>query len=101
MELKVVGDIVRGRTSVLPVGLFWEVCGTQCGRDAIAAYLKAFGRARWLGKAAMEEGQLLKDIAWARAHMRVIAAWLDGGGPASFLQSYGRIMAQFPTRLTM
>lgn len=102
MELKVCQDIVRRRNPRLPLRLFAAVSCTQCGRQAVCHYISCFARAMMLGKAALEDGQLLKDIAWARAHMRIISAWLkDGTGPAEWLESYARVAVRFPTPVTM
>ena len=103
MELKVVQDIVRGRTAKLPLALMATVMCCQAGRRAICFYLERFARAMVLHKAAMRDGQLLRDIAWARAHMRVIAVWLASySGDAdrmSWLESYSRIAMKFPVPL--
>ena len=101
MELKVVQDIVRGRTSKLPVRTMWKVCGTSQGRKAAGVYVARFTRAMVLGKKAIKDGQLLRDIAWSRAHMRVIACWLEengGGGKneQSWLGSYDKVAMRFP-----
>jgi len=99
MELKVVQDIVRGRTLKCPISLMYAISGTAEGRAAISTYLLRFGRALVLGKKAIKDGQLLRDIAWSRAHMRVIAAWLEVGkekAPRGWLQSYQRVAMRFP-----
>ena len=105
MELKVVQDIVRGRTSKLPLQLMLDVSGTPQGRAAAATYLLKFTRALLLGKKAIKDGQLLRDIAWSRAHLRVIAAWLHGEGrslrPGVWLESYARVAMRFPVPLQM
>lgn len=107
MELKVVQDMVRGRTSTLPLGLFAKAafsCGPQ-GRRAVAVYLIRLLRAQLLGKRALQDGQLLKDLAWARAHLRVLTTWSKAcdspsdARPAvssSWLQSYERVLMRFP-----
>lgn len=115
MELKVVQDIVRGRTSKLPWRTMLEVIGTSQGRTAALTYMARFGRAMVLGKKAIKDGQLLRDIAWSRAHMRVIACWLDeygrdgilwndGSGDDSkveWLASYERVAMRFPVPTQM
>jgi len=124
MELKVVQDIIRGRTSVLPAGP--AVLFTAAGRTAAANYAKYVGRAMlprlhryhyyyyyslthlplslryfalavWKGKAAIKDGQLLKDLAWTRCHLMVIEQWLAKGGDAAFLDSYAATMMRYPT----
>jgi len=104
MELKIVQDIVRGRTSKVPLGLMWRICGDTRGRSATTAYLTFFARAMLLGKKALQDGQLLKDIANARAHMRVIDVWLQSKkstlpGAGRWLSSYDDVILNFPTRL--
>ena len=82
MELKVCQDIVRGRTAKLPLGLFARTCRSTAGRRAARVYLARFGRAMLMQRAAMKDGQLLKDLAWARVHLRVVDVWLNhAAGP--------------------
>eukprot|EP00615_Pteridomonas_danica_P000841 CAMPEP_0114354888 /NCGR_PEP_ID=MMETSP0101-20121206/19809_1 /TAXON_ID=38822 ORGANISM="Pteridomonas danica, Strain PT" /NCGR_SAMPLE_ID=MMETSP0101 /ASSEMBLY_ACC=CAM_ASM_000211 /LENGTH=522 /DNA_ID=CAMNT_0001496565 /DNA_START=18 /DNA_END=1583 /DNA_ORIENTATION=- len=64
MELKVVQDIFRGRTSMLPFAMILRVSFDPRGRRAIATYFSKLARATFLGKKAIGDGQLLKDIAW-------------------------------------
>jgi hypothetical protein len=103
MELKVVQDVVRGRTSKLPLGLMARVATSAHGRRAIAIYMERFARAMVLQRSAMQDGQLLRDIAWARAHMRVIDTWNTSfGGDAQksqWLDSYAKIAMRFPVPL--
>jgi acyl-CoA oxidase len=100
MELKIVQDIVRGRTPKLPFGLMWRVSGTSSGRTAAAVYVERFARAMFLQKRAMEDGQLLRDIAWARAHLRVIDVWIkenrDNAERLDWLESYSHVLLRFP-----
>ena len=100
MELKVVQDIVRGRTSKLPVGLMARASKCAAGRYACVVYMRKMGSAMLLGRKALKAGQLLKDIAWARAHMRVIDVWLSTAGSekVGWLDSYQTVLP-FPTRL--
>lgn len=100
MELKVVQDIVRGRTSKVPVGLMASLALDSRGRKACGIYLERFARAMVLQARAMEDGQLLRDIAWARAHMRVIQVWLatnkEDSSKIEWLESYDRVLMNFP-----
>jgi len=100
MELKVVQDIVRGRISKVPLGLMASIVLDSRGRKASAIYLERFARAMILQARAMEDGQLLRDIAWARAHMRIIQVWLvaskDDSSKIDWLESYERILMKFP-----
>lgn len=102
MELKVVQDIVRGRTPTLPLGLLARVAIDPRGRNAAAAYVSALSRVMILGpRRALKAGQLLRDLAWARTHLRIIDVWLGytGGNPEkrAWLGSYGRVFMRFPT----
>ena len=101
MELKIVQDIVRGRTPMVPWGVAARVCGDARGRKALAAYASALGRATLLGKRALGAGQLLRDVAWARAHLRIVDVWLKHtrGDPVkrAWLDSYDRVLMRFPT----
>ena len=102
MELKVVQDIVRGRTPKIPFGLIWRTSGTAHGRKAAAIYLSKFARAMLLGKKAIKDGQLLRDIAWARSHLRIIDTWLKTNQePKEWLESYDRIAMRFPVPMQM
>ena len=105
MELKICQDMVRGRTSMLPLGLMSQIVACPQGRRAVAYFMARLARASILGKAAMKDGQLLKDLAWARTHMRVIAAWRAQPGygetEALWLESYGTTCMAFPVPLAM
>ena len=106
MELKVVQDIVRGRTKSIPLKLMLSVCGTAEGRAATTTYLTSFGRAMLLGKKAIKDGQLLRDIAWSRAHLRVISNWLNQkqdeiNAPKNWLKSYAAVAMRFPVPTAM
>jgi hypothetical protein len=50
--------------------------GHAAGRRAVNYYLARLTRAMYLRKAAMDDGRLLKDLAWARAHVLIIDKWL-------------------------
>jgi hypothetical protein len=77
-----------------------RICANRHGRQAIASYLALFARAMWLGKAALHEGQLLKDLAWARVHLRVVDVWIQhvAATPATsaeklcWLDSYAKLL---------
>eukprot|EP00937_MAST-01D_sp_MAST-1D-sp2_P007203 g7203.t1 len=102
MELKVVQDVVRGRTARLPWALMWRVAAaSRAGRRAAGFYLLRLARATLLRRRAVADGELLRDIAWARAHMRVIDVWLaaTAGSPArrAWLHSYEKVLMRFPT----
>ena len=91
MELKVVGDVIRGRRPWLPCGM--RPLTAAAGRAALAAYARLVATALWKGQAAIKDGQLLRDIAWSRAHLMIIDAWLaQPGADASWLESYERVM---------
>jgi acyl-CoA oxidase len=101
MELKILQDLIRGKTSKFPLGLMMAISGTSQGRTAVWHYNTKLARAMLLGAKALKAGQLLRDIAWARAHMRVIATWLlhteDRPDQRSWLSSYESILMRFPT----
>ena len=110
MELKIVQDVVRGRTSKLPLAMMTRVAiGHSAGRSAISAYLANFGRAMVLRKRAMKDGNLLRNIAWGRAHMKVIDVWLKKHAgqdtkstlKRAWLDSYERVAVRFPVPLQM
>jgi alkylation response protein AidB-like acyl-CoA dehydrogenase len=95
MELKVIGDVIRRRRPLLPCG--FALLATCAGRKAMSAYLALLATAFWRGKAAIKDGQLLRDLAWARAHLVIIDTWLGSGGEPAFLDSYARVLLRFPT----
>ena len=107
MELKVCQDMVRGRTPRVPLALMARVAGCPQGRLASGRFLLCLARATLLDKAALNDGQLLRDLAWCRTHLRVIDAWLspdrpcgEGSGEKSWLESYENVMMRFPTPVT-
>lgn len=79
MELKVVQDMFRGRTPLVPVGLLLRSLMHADGRRVVWAYLTKVGYAMMLREKALQEGQLLKDIAWCRAHMLIMDVWRKQG----------------------
>jgi acyl-CoA oxidase len=101
MELKILQDIIRGKTAKFPVGLMLSIAGTSQGRRATWLYLSKLANAMLLGMRALKAGQLLRDITWARAHMRVIATWLEvtknSPEKRAWLDSYERVLMRFPT----
>ena len=104
MELKTVQDMVRGRSARFPVGIMTRLALNKHGRRAIRIYLSRFARAMLLGKAAINDGQLLKDLAWARVHLRIIDNWLQTASSADevgWLDSYAKVMMVFPVPITM
>jgi hypothetical protein len=61
-------------------------------------------RATLMQRNALKDGQLLKDLAWARCHLRVIDVWLNHAagateGAGDWLQSYERVLMRFPAPL--
>lgn len=116
MELKIVSDIFRGRTSLLPP-LDLLARGLLCPvrRGVLGHYFSKIATARMMGMKALNEGQLLRDIAWCRAHLLILDTWAQGRareaakGPSgefasaphkfslSWLESYNSIMIRFPT----
>ena len=103
MELKIVQDIVRGRTPFVPVSLAGRVVWDARGRKALAAYCLALARATLLGKRALGAGRLLRDVAWARAHLRVVDVWLshtkDDPVQRAWLDAADRVLMEVPNAL--
>lgn len=96
MELKIVQDLFRGRTSLWPVALMLRCMKWSVGRRVVLAYLVRVAKAMILREAALKDGQLLKDLAWCRAHMLIIDAWTESKQPVAWLDSYEAIMVKFP-----
>lgn len=103
MELKIVNDLVRGNTPMLPWALMARVAANSAGRLAVWMYLTRLARATLLGKRAIKDGQLLRDVAWARAHMRVIDVFMkvtaDQPAKRAWLGSYCKVLMKFPVPL--
>jgi hypothetical protein len=104
MELKIVGDLVKaGYLAMFPFGLLFRtfLISSEC-RRLVYFYLYCIFRAIWLNKAALKEGQLLRDIAWCRAHMLILTSFATKGGlkygdnVKSMRESYEQLMLRFP-----
>ena len=96
--------MIRGRTPRVPWSLFGRTCSSAQGRRAARVYLAKLVRATVMQRKALNDGQLLKDLAWARCHLRVIDVWLNhAAGPSElagdWLQSYERVLMRFPAPL--
>lgn len=104
--------MIRGRTAKFPSGLIARSMGRAAGRRVLAVYTTRFAKAILLGTGAMKDGQLLKDIAWARAHLLIMDAFwssktgatghgTEGGvsekAKGDFIASYERLYIKFPT----
>ena len=62
----------------------------------------------WMGTAAIDDNQLLKEMAWCRAHLLIMQCWCARecisdspeeaalARPSVFLDSYGAVLARFP-----
>lgn len=97
MELKVVGDVVRGKSAALPRAFLVQAALDSRSRRVLAAYLARLAYAFCLGaKKAMDEGQLLKDIAWARAHLLIACS---GEAAREGWAEYCETAVHFPARL--
>lgn len=110
MELKVVGDLIKGGLSALfPFSLvMFALFHSWTTRYVLWNYVTSVVYAFWLGKRALEEGQLLRDIAWCRAHLLILKSfWArrgQGGARESFSgeemeameASYSEVLVRFP-----
>ena len=74
-------------------------------RYILWTYVKSIAYAFYLGKKALDEGQLLRDIAWARAHLLLLKDFRRGeAARAKFSdvemdaieQSYAEVLVKFP-----
>lgn len=110
MELKVVRDVVMGGFKTLfPVGLILRSLCRGTTRRVLLHYVCLVAEAMWLGKKAMDEGQLLRDLAWARAHLLILDHWFGEGIKAKtasgsrssdahrLAESYNSVLVRFPT----
>jgi hypothetical protein len=107
MELKVVGDLIKGGFPVLfPLSLvLFSLLHSATTRYVLWTYTKSIAWAFYLGKRALDEGQLLRDIAWARAHLLLLKDFRQGvAGKKKFSssemdaieQSYAEVLVKFP-----
>lgn len=106
MELKVVRDLVMGGFKTLfPIGLLFRALLRSITRRVLFKYLCLVAEAMWLGKKALNEGQLLRDLAWARAHLLILDHWFSQGVKSygstndaiRLADSYGHVLVRFPT----
>lgn len=107
MELKVVGDLIKGGLPVIFPGalVLFSLFHSATTRYVLWIYIKSIALAFYLGKKALEEGQLLRDIAWARAHLLLLKDFRRGqAGKVKFSdtemdaieQSYAEVLVKFP-----
>jgi acyl-CoA oxidase len=116
MELKLVGDLFKGGfTRLFPLLLLLRlVWRSAVGRRAVSVYCRKVLYAFWLHKAALQDGQLLRDIAWARAHLLILDCWQSSSSSSSsspdqhpqrraqvdvqhWMESYETVLMRFPT----
>ena len=107
MELKVVGDLVKGGLKTMfPIPLLLRslFVNGPASRRVFFHYVCNTVLAMWLQEKAMDEGQLLRDIAWCRAHLLIIDSFCRYGAEKhgkenlqSIISSYEEIMVRFPT----
>jgi acyl-CoA oxidase len=94
MEMKVVGDLVKGKVSMTPLALLRRCLWDGRKRRVLYKYLSLIAYAFCLGSSALKDGQLIRDIAWARAHLLIMDSWRRGGNS---LSSYSETLVKFPT----
>jgi hypothetical protein len=107
MEMKVVGDLVKGGVlAMFPPALMFRslLLNGSAARRAAAHYACGIARAMWLRQRALGDGQLLRDIAWSRAHLLIIDSFRRRGGErhgaanvGDMLASYEKVLVRFPT----
>lgn len=107
MELKVVGDLFKGGfKTIFPIGLLFRALlfSGPLMRWVAVCYLWYVLKAMWMQKKALGDGQLLRDIAWCRAHLIIIDTFLRHGASTygeenvkNMLESYATILVRFPT----
>jgi len=89
--------MVRGRTNMFPRDLLLRSLLTSAGRRALWTFATRMAAAQILGRKALHEGQLLRDIAWSRAHLLIVDAWTKQTRyPQEWLASYERQFMRFP-----
>lgn len=107
MELKVVGDLIKGGMGVIfpPSLVLSSLFHSATTRYVLFTYIQKIAYAFYLGKSALDEGQLLRDIAWARAHLLLLKDFRSGkAGKAKFSAaemdaieaSYAEVLVKFP-----
>ncbi len=98
MEGKVVMDLFRNG-NLLPVSLMLRMCHKSAlGRSVVGTYVKNVTYAFLNQKEAQVNGQLVRDIAWGRAHMLILDAWYKSDVcKAGWDESYAAVLNKFPT----
>ena len=102
MELKVVQDLFKGGIlSLFPLGLIFSSLFDRPSRKATFSYVANVLFAFCLQKRALDNGQLLRDIAWSRAHMLILENYKRSPEylGAGWMESYERTLLRFPTPL--
>jgi hypothetical protein len=104
MEQKIVLDTVLGKTPRFPSEL-WQVAAKH--PMLLVQYLKSTVQAAIMAvlakvSKAQPEQQVLRDIAWTKAHVLVLARWYralasnPSIGNSSFSASYARVLLRWP-----
>lgn len=108
MELKVVGDLIQhGAAAMFPASLVaFSLRHSSTTRFLLWKYVSSVAYAMCLGKKALDEGQLLRDIAWARAHLLIVrsfsrdqraaASTYSSSEKRDMEESYASVLVKFP-----
>jgi len=107
MELKIVGDIFKGGfQTMFPKELLVNSFKRHQTRGLVFRYIGFILWAMLLGKSALNDGQLLRDIAWCRANMLILDTWFSSAPKftlnekvedvSRMVESYERVLMRFP-----
>ena len=101
MEKKIVLDTATGRTERFPIlRLAKAVFHSPQQRKVAIKYVQLMFRAILLGKKAQHDDQLLRDIAWTKAHLYVLDCFARRAAKDcpldAFYQSYDAILLHWP-----
>ena len=102
MEKKIVLDTALGRTERFPIALLKKAFLQSPQQRYIAfQYIKLLSKAILMGKKAQFEDQLLRDIAWTKAHLYVLDCFdrrtaSKYSNKQNFLKSYEAVLLKWP-----
>jgi len=100
LEKKIVLDTATGKTPRLPWDILRSAFRHPIARLAAVRYLFYLVKIALIGSKARDEDQLLRDLAWSRAHLFVLNSWMkrDPSYQSSdWYQSYSDVLLRWPT----
>jgi len=96
LEKKIVLDTATGKTARFDWDVMKIALQDPVARLVVFQYIKCLIKATLLGRKAKDEDQLLRDLAWAKAHLLVLTGWIKKGKNLEWLQSYADVLLKWP-----